>query len=288
MIGISTRAFAPTAQLLAGSTRLPLSFSPLSLATPEPREITELPKRQLAYRRKDKGLSSSPERTKKPVGVHKSENLHAASNIKETLNSYKAQLAADVEQSAAAANDEVSPFRYDSTFTLLKKFFIYKMMSSNFFINYSLLGMNLSYKLFGITLTNTVIEKTAGSIFTGGVTLDDLNRDIKVLEERQIGGIGCYVVEGVRDPKDSELDAFTDFTMESIKHLSENGSEGHFALKLTAFIGLEALERVSLAQKRFTEDILKVDFNVNNSHVQLTKAELRQNLSQFGIDDFKR
>ena len=249
--------------------------------------MTELPKRQLAYRRKDKGVSSSPERTKKPVGVHKRDNLHAASNnLKETLNSYKAQIEADVEQSAA--KDEVSPFRYDSTFTLLKKFFIYKMMSSNFFINYSLLGMNLSYKLFGITLTNTVIERTAGSIFTGGVTLEDLNRDIKVLEERQIGGIGCYVVEGVRDPKDSELDAFTDFTMESIKHLSENGSEGHFALKLTAFIGLEALERVSLAQKRFTEDILKVDFNLNNSKEQMSEDEIRQNLSKFGIVDFKR
>jgi len=283
MIGISTRAYAPTAQLLAGSTRLSLSFSPLASTATQPRGITELPKRQLAYRRKDKGLSSSPERRNKQVGVHKSENLHAASNIKETLNSYKAQVEADIEQSAT--KDEVSPFKYDSTFTLVKKFFIYKMMSSNFFINYSLLGMNLSYKLLGVRLTNSVIENTAGSIFTGGVTLEDLNRDIKILEDRQIGGIGCYVVEGVRDPKDSELDAFRDFTMESIRQLSENGSEGHFALKLTAFIGLEALERVSTAQKRFVEDILKVDFDVSKSNDELTEDQLRQNLSQFGIDD---
>ena len=73
-------------------------------------------------------------------------------------------------------------------------------MSSNFCINYSLVGMNFSYRLFGIRLTNAVIERTAGSIFTGGVTLDDLNKDIKTLAERNIGGIGCYVVEGVRDP----------------------------------------------------------------------------------------
>ena len=61
---------------------------------------------------------------------------------------------------------------------LLKKFFIYKMMSSNLFINYSLVSMNFSYKLFGVRLTNSVIERTAGSIFTGGVTLEDLNTDI--------------------------------------------------------------------------------------------------------------
>ena len=202
------------------------------------------------------------------------------------MNSYKERIEADVE--LTTSKEEISPFRYDSTFTLLKKFCIYKMMSSNFFINYSLVGMNFSYKLFGVKLTNTVIERTAGSIFTGGVTLDDLNRDIKELNERNIGGIGCYVVEGVRDPQDSELDKFTDFTMESIERLSEHGNAGHFALKLTAFIGLEALERISLAQKRFTEDILKVDFDLNNANVELTADQIRQNLSQFGIVDYVR
>ena len=48
------------------------------------------------------------------------------------------------------------------------------MMGSNLFINYSLLGMRLSYKLLGVKLTNLAVEKTCGSIFTGGVTLADL------------------------------------------------------------------------------------------------------------------
>ena len=64
-----------------------------------------------------------------------------------------------------------SAFRHDSTFGLVKKLFIYKVMGSNIFINYSLLGMNLAYKLMGVSLTNLLIEQTAGSIFTGGVTL---------------------------------------------------------------------------------------------------------------------
>lgn len=143
-------------------------------------------------------------------------------------------------------------------------------MSSNFCINYSLMGMNIGYRLMGIRLTNAIIERTAGSIFTGGVTLEDLNRDIKMLEERGIGGIGCYVVEGVRDPEDSQLDKFTDFTMESIRDLTEHGNAGHFALKLTAFIGTDALERISLAQKRFTEEVLEINFDLTRENEELT------------------
>lgn len=68
----------------------------------------------------------------------------------------------------------MNPLRFDSTANLVKKFWIYKLMGSNLFINYSLLGMRLSYKLLGTRLTNYTIEQTCGSIFTGGVTLDDL------------------------------------------------------------------------------------------------------------------
>ena len=68
----------------------------------------------------------------------------------------------------------MNPLRFESTISLIKKFFIYKIMGSDIFINYSLLGMRLSYKLLGKSLTNFAIESTCGSIFTGGVTLDDL------------------------------------------------------------------------------------------------------------------
>ena len=62
-------------------------------------------------------------------------------------------------------------FASDSTFALIKKLFIYRMMSSNLFINHALTGMKLAYKLMGRKLTNLMINKTAGSIFTSGETL---------------------------------------------------------------------------------------------------------------------
>jgi len=67
-----------------------------------------------------------------------------------------------------------SIFKHDSTFTLIKKMIIYKTMSSNLFINHSLNAMNLAYGLIGMKITNKLIESTAGSIFTGGVSIDDL------------------------------------------------------------------------------------------------------------------
>jgi len=80
-------------------------------------------------------------------------------------------------QSEAAIKEEaVSPFAADSTFTLVKKLAIYKMMGSNVFINYSLMGIRAAYKILGTRLTNFAIESTAGDIFTGGVNIKDVTR----------------------------------------------------------------------------------------------------------------
>ena len=65
-------------------------------------------------------------------------------------------------------------FASDSTVTLLKKLLIYRMMSSNLFINHALTGMTFAYKVMGHSLTNFIINKTAGSVFTSGETLETL------------------------------------------------------------------------------------------------------------------
>jgi len=77
--------------------------------------------------------------------------------------------------------EQKSVFSHDSTFTLIKKLAIYKMMGSNLFINHSLMGINISYKVFGTRLTNFVIENTAASVFTGGITVNDLKQSSDVL-----------------------------------------------------------------------------------------------------------
>lgn len=82
------------------------------------------------------------------------------------------------------------------------------MMASNLFINHSLTAMSLSYRVLGIKLTNAVIENTAGSIFTGGVSVDDLCKDMDVLTQRNIGSISMMVAEGLKNADEKYLDYF--------------------------------------------------------------------------------
>ena len=81
-----------------------------------------------------------------------------------------------------ATSPSTSVFSQDSTLTLCKKLLIYKMMGSNIFINYSLMGISAAYKLLGKRLTNFAIENTAASVFTGGVTVSDLSEAAKELD----------------------------------------------------------------------------------------------------------
>jgi len=140
-------------------------------------------------------------------------------------------------------------------------------MASDIFINYSLLGMRLSYKLLGTSLTNLAIESTCGSIFTGGVTLDDLLREQAKLETQNIGTIGMSVVEGLREVSEEKLDHFLDFTMEAINKITKGRDEGHMAVKLTAFVSMEVMEKVSKAQRTFIEQILCTPINASSNNV---------------------
>lgn len=123
--------------------------------------------------------------------------------------------------------------------------FIYRMMSSNLFINYSLAGMSLAYRLIGTRLTNTLIERTAASIFTGGVTIDDLLRDMELNEKRKIGSISMMVVEGLTNASESTLDHFYNISRDTVTKMTQGRSEAHFAVKLTAFVSLEVMQRIS-------------------------------------------
>lgn len=156
------------------------------------------------------------------------------------------------------------------------------MMGSNVVINHSLSAMNLAYKVIGTNLTNFMIERSAGSIFTGGVTLSDLVKDISLLDDQKIGGIGCYVVEGVRKVENSKLDDFYDFCTQAVRVVSEGQNESHFALKLTAFISTELMEKLSLAQHRFITEILEVSYDIDDPS-SMSKEQLKDNLDKLDI-----
>lgn len=61
---------------------------------------------------------------------------------------------------------------------LIKKMIIYKMMASNLFINYSLPAMRALYSVLGVRMTNVIINRTAGEVFTSGEQISTLVADI--------------------------------------------------------------------------------------------------------------
>ena len=74
------------------------------------------------------------------------------------------------------------------------------------------------------------------------------------------------MVEGVRNAENAKLDEFLDFSLESVKAVSASSSgtdaqEGHFALKLTAYISTDVMEKLSQAQDRFVNEVIQVKFD---------------------------
>jgi len=131
-------------------------------------------------------------------------------------------------------------------------------MSSNLFINHALRGMHLSYRVLGRTLTNFLINSTAGTIFTSGETVSTLVADIKSLEARGILGVANYVVEGLHEMDDAVIQKVYEDLIDSVKVLTAEGQEGHLAIKLTSMITIGIMTRISKAQGVYLEDILQV------------------------------
>jgi virulence-associated protein VapD len=93
---------------------------------------------------------------------------------------------------------QVAMFEKDSTFLLTKKFLVYKLMGSNLFLNHALTGLRLAYRAMGLKVTNFLINRSVGSIFTSGETVSSLVEDVNQLKAKNIESIGGYFVEGLQ------------------------------------------------------------------------------------------
>jgi len=147
-------------------------------------------------------------------------------------------------------------FAHDSTPRLIKKFFMYKFMGSNFFINHSLNAVLLSYKVLGVNLTNWCINNSVGDILTGGETLQSVKKVVNKLEKRNVGTMAGLVVEGLESPSAKVLDDFTDFSIKTIRELTEGRTEAHFAFKFTAYVDTELMRKMNTAHEAFCDEIL--------------------------------
>jgi len=82
------------------------------------------------------------------------------------------------------------------------------------------------------------------------------------------------VVEGLRDVPDQTLDEFLVFSKETITQMTEGRSEAHFAVKLTAFISMEIMEKISKAQKQYVHNVLQLNYKSDSASIQLSRDQL--------------
>lgn len=136
----------------------------------------------------------------------------------------------------------------------------------------------MAYKTLGITLTNFAINRSVGSLFTSGETIQTLVQDMTSLEKNNIGGIANYVVEGIPFQDEKLVSNVYSHMLESINAQTEGRSEGHFALKLTALISTDTMTRLSRAQQVFVNEILKFD-----KQTTIDISDLRNSLLERGI-----
>lgn len=68
--------------------------------------------------------------------------------------------------------------------------------------------------------------------------------------------------------------------------MSEGRPEAHFATKLTVFVSLEVMERMSVAQKAFVHEILGLNYGDRSEESVLTREQLIENLANAGITEY--
>jgi hypothetical protein len=99
----------------------------------------------------------------------------------------------------------------------MRKYFAYKLMGSDLFINHSLTMMGLCYRVMGIRPTNWCINNSVGDLFTSGETMDTLVKDVKGLREKNIRSLVSFAVEGMPEHDEALILDFFQQTIDTIE-----------------------------------------------------------------------
>lgn len=138
--------------------------------------------------------------------------------------------------------------------------------------------MTACYKTLGVRATNLLVNKTIGSLFTSGESIQSLITDIQELEKNNIHALAGYAVEGLHRFDDAKIQEFYDFLIAAIHAQTEGKEDAHMALKITAFMSTDILTRMSRAQQVYMNDILQYD-----KKESITFEDLKNSLLERGI-----
>lgn len=112
------------------------------------------------------------------------------------------------------------------------------------------------YKILGKDLTNSIIESTAGEVFTSGPTIKTLIADAdKFYNERGNLSGANFVLEGWEKDDIQLFDKAKDYLIETVDRLCRTRHYAHLSVKLTGLCHMEMLIKYNNAQKVLHEDL---------------------------------
>lgn len=107
-----------------------------------------------------------------------------------------------------------------------------------------------------------------------------------MLENQGVGTVSMSVVEGLRNVPEETLDGFLHFSKETIRLQTEGKSDAHAATKLTAFVSMEIMEKLSLAQKLYSSRVLQLTYQPETFGLEMSTEQLVKNLADIGVKEY--
>ena len=188
-----------------------------------------------------------------------------------------------------------SIFKSTSTPQLIKKSLVYRMSKSEFVLKHGSNLIGMSYKYLGKETTNSLIEKTAGEVFTSGPNIKTLIVDIdKFYNERGIYSGANYVLEGCEKDDIPTFNRCRDYLIETLDRVCKTRPYAHLAIKLSGLAQMEMFKRYHKAQHTLMHNLfLQYSIKSNEGRRVLSKEGLERfwkdnnyNITDSNINEF--
>lgn len=140
-------------------------------------------------------------------------------------------------------------FKDVGTFNLLKKAVVYYASKSDFILHNGESLAKKSYKVFGKSFTNSIIENTGGEVFTAGPTIKTLTDDAeRFYTDHGLWSCGNYVLEGIETDDVRTFDNAKDYLIKSLDLYADGKPYCHLAIKLTGLGHMDMFKIYDKAQ----------------------------------------
>ena len=124
---------------------------------------------------------------------------------------------------------------------------MFRVLSSDFFIDRSLDIINMSYSFFGMNVTNFLVNRTIMNTFTSGNTIASLLKDVEHYRQKHTGSLSGYVIEALTEMHEDKIETTLQTMVDTI--VAQNMIKGgdYYCLKYTSMITGVIMTKLSSA-----------------------------------------